>query len=51
VIQQAVLTAFANADLERTGTEEVELANGFGMMVAREGVDPPTPAFSGILSA
>jgi len=39
-------TRRSNADRERTGITEV-LPNKFlGMMVARDGVEPPTPAFA-----
>src|SRR5205823_4315360 len=42
---------FVSADCERTETERGHCPKSFGMMVARDGVEPPTPAFSGILPA
>jgi len=40
------LVPFGTADWKRTGVSGMILANFFGMMVARDGVEPPTPAFS-----
>src|SRR6266480_2099398 len=41
---------FVNADCERTETERGHCPKSFRMMVARDGVEPPTPAFSGLRS-
>jgi hypothetical protein len=44
-------TGLVNADWERTGVSGMTLDKCFvsdlGMMVARDGVEPPPPAFSG----
>jgi hypothetical protein len=36
------------ADYERTDTKQQGQDKWFGMMVARDGIEPPTPAFSGL---
>jgi chromate transporter len=40
------LHQFLDADSERTGEAQGDSSKFFGIMVARDGVEPPTPAFS-----
>jgi hypothetical protein len=45
-IRISLLTRVPDADRERTGGSRGESYKFFRMMVARDGVEPPTPAFS-----
>jgi hypothetical protein len=45
-LQRPSSTGLPNADGERAGSADRIFIKSFGMMVARDGVEPPTPAFS-----
>jgi hypothetical protein len=53
VIEIRIITIKRSSDADRQRTETVtgDSNKSFRMMVARDGVEPPTPAFSGILWA